>query len=201
MEQFLQFTVVGLVTAAIYAVLASGLVVTYTTSGIFNFAHGATAMMAAFTYWQLSVKWDVPVLASVALILFVLAPAFGLFLDVVIMRGLEGTSEVIKTVVTVGVLFGLIALAQIIWGPNVNRIVEPFFGRRARSRSSVVRSLSPVGRHRAGDTCRARSAFVAVQHARAWPCAVVSNRAGAIERRPAESLVGYELGPGFVTCR
>jgi branched-chain amino acid transport system permease protein len=127
-EQFLQFTVVGLVTAAIYAVLASGLVVTYTTSGIFNFAHGAVAMMAAFLYWQLSVEWDLPVALSVVLILFVFAPAFGLFLDVVIMRGLEGTSEVIKTVVTVGVLFSLIALAQIIWGPNVNRIVEPFFG-------------------------------------------------------------------------
>jgi branched-chain amino acid transport system permease protein len=127
-EQFLQFTVVGLVTAAIYAVLASGLVVTFTTSGIFNFAHGAVAMMAAFLYWQLSVQWDVPVVLSVALILLVFAPAFGLFLDVVVMRGLEGTSEVIKTVVTVGVLFSLIALAQIIWGPNVNRIVEPFFG-------------------------------------------------------------------------
>ncbi len=67
-----------------------------------------------------------------ALILLVMAPAFGLFLDVVIMRGLEGTSEVIKTVVTVGVLFALIALAQIIWGPNVNRIVEPFFGAKSK---------------------------------------------------------------------
>ena len=132
MQQFLQFTVVGLVTAAIYAVLASGLVVTYTTSGIFNFAHGAVAMMAAFSYWQLSVKWGLPVPLSVALILLVLAPVFGLFLDVVIMRGLEGTSEVIKTVVTVGVLFALIALAQIIWGPNVNRIVEPFFGAKSK---------------------------------------------------------------------
>ena len=128
MEELLQYTVVGLVTAAIYAVLASGLVVTYTTSGIFNFAHGAIAMMSAFVYWQLSVDWDVPVLLSVVLILFVIAPAFGWFLDVVIMRGLEGTSDVIKTVVTVGVLFALIASAQIIWGPNVNRIVEPFFG-------------------------------------------------------------------------
>jgi branched-chain amino acid transport system permease protein len=131
-EQFLQYTVVGLVTAAIYAVLASGLVVTYTTSGIFNFAHGAVAMMAAFCYWQLSVEWDVPVPLSVALILVVLAPAFGLLLDRVVMRGLEGTSDVIKTVVTVGVLFALIALAQIVWGPNVNRIVEPFFGAKSK---------------------------------------------------------------------
>jgi branched-chain amino acid transport system permease protein len=131
-EEFLRFTVVGLVTAAVYAVLASGLVVTYTTSGIFNFAHGAVAMMGAFTYWQLSVDWGVPALVSVVLILFVLAPLFGWFLDAVVMRGLEGTSEVIKTVVTVGVLFSLIAIAQIIWGPNVNRTVEPFFGQRSK---------------------------------------------------------------------
>ena len=36
METFLAFTIVGVVTGAIYAVTASGLVVTYTTSGIFN---------------------------------------------------------------------------------------------------------------------------------------------------------------------
>ena len=57
MDQFLTFTVFGLVTAAIYAVAASGLVVTYTTSGIFNFAHGAFGMLAAFMYWQLRVEW------------------------------------------------------------------------------------------------------------------------------------------------
>jgi branched-chain amino acid transport system permease protein len=131
-EEFLRFTVVGLVTASVYAVLASGLVVTYTTSGVFNFAHGAVAMMAAFAYWQLSVDWGVPVLVSIALILFVLAPLFGWFLDAVVMRGLESTSDVIKTVVTVGVLFSLIAIAQIVWGPNVNRTVEPFFGQRSK---------------------------------------------------------------------
>ena len=40
------FTIIGLSTGAIYAVAASGLVVTYTTSGIFNFAHGAIGMLA-----------------------------------------------------------------------------------------------------------------------------------------------------------
>ena len=41
MTDFLAFTIVGIVTGAIYAVAASGLVVTYTTSGVFNIAHGA----------------------------------------------------------------------------------------------------------------------------------------------------------------
>ena len=41
MEEFLAITVLGLSTAAIFALAASGLVLTYTTTGIFNFAHGA----------------------------------------------------------------------------------------------------------------------------------------------------------------
>ena len=66
MDKFLTFTIVGLTIAAIYAVIASGLVLTYTTTGIFNFAHGATGMLFAFTYWQLRFDWGWP--APVALV-------------------------------------------------------------------------------------------------------------------------------------
>ena len=59
MEDFLANTVLGLSTAAIFALAVSGLVLTYTTTGIFNFAHGAIAMLGAFTYWQLHVDCKV----------------------------------------------------------------------------------------------------------------------------------------------
>ena len=55
MEKFLIFTIVGLTLAAIYAIISSGLVLTYTTTGIFNFAHGAIGMLAAFAYWQIQI--------------------------------------------------------------------------------------------------------------------------------------------------
>ena len=54
METFLTYTVLGIVAGAIYAITATGLVVTYTTTGVFNFAHGAVAMFCAFSYWQLN---------------------------------------------------------------------------------------------------------------------------------------------------
>jgi len=127
LSNFAAFTILGVVTAGIYAVAASGLVVTYTTSGIFNFAHGAIGMMGAFTYWQLAVKWRWPTLLAVLVVLVVIAPAFGWLIDRVIMRGLEGTSEVTKIVVTIGLTFGLIALAPIIWSPKENRRVQPLF--------------------------------------------------------------------------
>ena len=76
-NQFLTASVAGLVTAALYAIAASGLVVTYTTSGVFNFAHGAFGMMAAFTYWQFTEGWGLPIWLSLLLVVGVVAPVFG----------------------------------------------------------------------------------------------------------------------------
>lgn len=127
MDKFLTFTIAGLSTAAIYAIAASGLVVTYTTSGIFNFAHGAFGMMAAFAYWQVNQGWGVPVVPSVILVVFVMAPAFGAVVERGIMRGIEGASEVVKIVVTVSLMVALLGIANVIWPPDVARPVPPFF--------------------------------------------------------------------------
>jgi len=127
-DKFLIFTIVGLSTAAIYAVIASGLVLTYTTTGVFNFAHGAAGMLAAFAYWQLRVKWGWPAPLAIAFVLLVLAPGFGLLLERVIMRGLEGTSEATKLVVSISLLVAMIGVAQWVWPPGVSRTVKPFFG-------------------------------------------------------------------------
>ena len=73
MEELLGNTVLGLSTAAIFALAASGLVLTYTTTGIFNFAHGAIAMLGAFCYWQLHVDWGWPIPLALAVVLLVCA--------------------------------------------------------------------------------------------------------------------------------
>jgi len=118
LSDFLAYTIFGLVLAGIYAVAASGLVVTYTTTGMFNFAHGAVGMIGAYMFWQLHVGWGFPMLPSALLVLVVAAPLMGVVIDRVIMRGLEGVSEVTKVVVSIGLLFGLISLAPIIWSPK-----------------------------------------------------------------------------------
>jgi branched-chain amino acid transport system permease protein len=127
MDKFLVFTIGGLATAAIYAISASGLVVTYTTSGIFNFAHGAFSMMAAFMFWQVHVGWGVPIIPAIFLVVFVIGPLFGAVVERVIMRGIEGTSDVVKIVVTIALMIALIGLANVIWDPNVGRPLRPFF--------------------------------------------------------------------------
>jgi branched-subunit amino acid ABC-type transport system permease component len=128
MDSFLTFTLLGLVLGAVYAIAASGLVLTYNTSGIFNFAHGGQAMLGAFLYWQLAYGWGWPVWLSVVLVLGVVGPLMGAGLYVVVMRGLRDTAEVTKIVVTVAVMLGMVFLSQWIWHPEEARILPMFFG-------------------------------------------------------------------------
>lgn len=52
MSDFLVFLVPGIVDGGIYAIVALGLVLTYKTSGVFNFAHGGIAAAAAYLFYQ-----------------------------------------------------------------------------------------------------------------------------------------------------
>jgi branched-subunit amino acid ABC-type transport system permease component len=74
-KKFFTFLILGIITGSIYAIAASGLVVTYTTSGIFNFAHGAIGMVMAFVFWELRYDWGLPTWLSFILVVFVIAPA------------------------------------------------------------------------------------------------------------------------------
>lgn len=127
MSVFLSFTIIGIVAACIYALTATGLVVTYTTSGIFNFAHGAIGMFAAFTYWQFRVGWGWPAPAALVIVLFVLAPLFGALIEVVLIRPLRGASVDLTLVVTLGLMLSLIGAANLIWKPTKIRLLPPFF--------------------------------------------------------------------------
>ena len=127
MSEFLSFTVFGVVTGAIYAVAASGLVVTYATSGIFNVAHGAIGMLMAFTYWELRINHDWPAPIALILVVVILAPLLGGIIEKVLVRGLRGASVATSLVVTVGLMVAFIGLAQNIWDPDTARSLPGFF--------------------------------------------------------------------------
>jgi branched-chain amino acid transport system permease protein len=126
MTDLLAFTLVGIVTGAIYAVAASGLVVTYTTSGVFNFAHGAIGMIMAFLYWQVRFDWGWPAPASLLLVLGIVAPLFGALMERALARNAQKGSLVSSMVVTIGMLLLLMGLAFNLW-PPAGRRVDGFF--------------------------------------------------------------------------
>jgi len=127
MTEFLAFTITGIVTGAIYAIAASGLVVTYTTSGIFNFAHGAIGMVMAFLYWQLRVHMHWPAPLALIVVLFILAPLFGALIERVLMRNVRGSDTGVALMVTLGLLLALIGVAFWRWKQTEPRAIPEFF--------------------------------------------------------------------------
>ncbi len=128
MSEFLTFTVLGIVYGAIYAITAGGLVVTFTTTGIFNFAQGAVGMIAAFTYWQLWQGWHWPLALALVVVLFIEAPLLAIYVESQLMRRLHGASVQRTLMVSLGLLVILVGVATLFWGnPDVIRTVPPFF--------------------------------------------------------------------------
>ena len=114
-NQFLPFIVVGLATGAVYGLAGIGLVLTYKTSGIFNFGYGAVAALVSFCFYLLNSR-GVPWGAAAAISLLLFAPACGLLLELMA-RTLSGASETIKVVATVGLILIVESIATI-WYPT-----------------------------------------------------------------------------------
>ena len=85
-NSILFWLIVGITYGSVYAVAATGLVVTYTTSGIFNFAQGAIGMFLAYIFWQLQVDWGIQTFVALLLTVFVAAPIMGALIERVLMR-------------------------------------------------------------------------------------------------------------------
>src|SRR5947207_4876926 len=136
MRDLLAFTVVGIVTGSIYATAASGLVVSYTTTGIFNVAHGAVGMVMAFLYWELRFHHGWPAPLALFVVVLVVAPLAGALIERFLMRRLHGVSVATSLVVTIGLTLFLIGLAVNIWKPEARRF-PGFFGQSGFQLSSV----------------------------------------------------------------
>jgi ABC-type branched-subunit amino acid transport system ATPase component/branched-subunit amino acid ABC-type transport system permease component len=118
LTNLLPYIVFGVSTGSIYGLFGVGLVLTYKTSGIFNFAHGALATIAAYVFFALWVQagWPWPVAALIAVVL--LGPLLGLIFET-FARGLSRTTLVWGIVATVGVLLSVEAIFTLIYGSTV----------------------------------------------------------------------------------
>ena len=121
MNEFISFVVAGVVTGSIYAVTASGLVVTYNATGVFNFAHGSVGMFLAYLYWQLWQGWGWNPILSLAIVLLVVAPVFALVVERALMRPLYGASLNTMIVVTLGLFLVLYGTTSTIWNQTTTR--------------------------------------------------------------------------------
>jgi branched-subunit amino acid ABC-type transport system permease component len=124
MNSFMPFILVGLASGSAYALVALGVVVTYKTTGIFNFAQGSVAMVAAYVYYTLTVTLHLPVAAAIAIVVLVVAPVIGALFNNVLLRAIGPTSEASQIVATLGITLALAGLANIIYGASQLQVAQ-----------------------------------------------------------------------------
>jgi branched-subunit amino acid ABC-type transport system permease component len=120
---FLTFTVIGLSAGSAYAIAAMGLVLTFKTSGVFNFAHGAVAAATAGVFYELRTTHGVPWPVALFLSLIV-AGAVGVALER-LARVLTQRSAAAQIAATVGLLIVLQGMLTIHFG-TAPREFAPF---------------------------------------------------------------------------
>src|ERR1700710_864550 len=148
MNQFWNLVFSGLVTGAIYSLMASGLVLTYTTSGIFNFAHGAVAFTTAYLYYQLNTGLGVPIVPALIISAFLFAPLLGLLLDLILLRRLAKAPVYARIVGTIGLLVALPALFQWLVVNVGNDVLDlGFAGNQATTSGQQVPGVGPTPAH------------------------------------------------------
>ena len=107
MSELLILILSGAVAGALYAIMASGLVLTYSTSGVFNFAQGAVAFVAAVVYFELHTGAHVPIVPAAVIAIAIVSPLIGLALDKVMFRKLASAGSTAQIVATVGLMIAL----------------------------------------------------------------------------------------------
>jgi ABC-type branched-subunit amino acid transport system ATPase component/branched-subunit amino acid ABC-type transport system permease component len=117
-KDLLPFVVVGLTSGSVYGLAGVGLVLTYKTSGVFNFGHGALATVSAFVFYALHVQagiaWPLAALISVG----ICGALMGLGLEQLTKR-LARAGVAVQIVSTVGVVLVVQAVCLIIYGTNL----------------------------------------------------------------------------------
>jgi ABC-type branched-subunit amino acid transport system ATPase component/branched-subunit amino acid ABC-type transport system permease component len=125
MTEYLPFIVAGLVTGAVYGLAGVGLVLTYKTSGVFNFAHGALATVAAYVFYVLNVEHAVSWPVAAACAVFLAAPVMGVVLELITRRiATAGLAHQVSA--TVGLLLAVEAGTDLLFDPTVVRVVPAF---------------------------------------------------------------------------
>jgi len=115
MHDLLPFIVIGIASGSVYALAGTGLVLTYKTSGIFNFAHGSVAALAVFAYYFLHVQHGVPWPIAAALCLLVLAPLMGCALEL-LARQLAKVDHTMQIASSIGLVLLVVGVGNIWYG-------------------------------------------------------------------------------------
>jgi branched-chain amino acid transport system permease protein len=123
-QQFVNLTLGGVITGAVYAAFALALVLIWRSTRIVNFAQGAMGALTTFialslieggqSYW---VGLAVALLSGLVI---------GAVIERVVIRPVEGGPELNAVIVTLGLFIAIQALISVLFGVNQRAFVAPF---------------------------------------------------------------------------
>jgi branched-subunit amino acid ABC-type transport system permease component len=123
-NEYLPFVVFGLVNGSVYALAAMGLVLSYKTSGLFNFGYGAVAAVGAFAFYELHQQRGLPWPLAAVLSVVVFGVLAGLLLEQ-LARRLAPVPVAARIVGTVGLLLALRQALILLYGDQPRQLA-PF---------------------------------------------------------------------------
>ncbi|WP_136659565.1 branched-chain amino acid ABC transporter permease [Nitratireductor sp. XY-223] len=141
----------GLVLGSLYAMMASGLSVIWTTLGVFNFAHGALMMIGAFVAWTVSEAAGLGLLVGIASGTLA-AALLGVLIERLLVRPYYGNRNMllITVMTTLAAMIILEKGAQMIWGARLKqlpRLVDgeiSIFGATISAHEAILVVLAPL---------------------------------------------------------
>ncbi len=142
MSSVLPFLITGLVTGSLYALAGLGLVLTYRTSGVFNFGHGAIAAGGAFCFYTLHTTHGMPWPPAMVLTVAAFALIGGPLLEL-LTRSLSAAPAAIGVIVTVGLFLAVTGVLNQIYGATI-RQADQFLPEDGPAVSGVVISYGQM---------------------------------------------------------
>ncbi len=124
MQEILQYLFSGATSGAIYAVIAVGFSMLYSSTELINFAHGEFVMLGALAMVTLTGDTQMPLLPAFLLTVAAVA-AIGMLFERLAIRTVKRPTPIVLIIITVGASIFLKGAAMLIWGKDAHSM-PPF---------------------------------------------------------------------------
>ncbi len=116
MDDVVQWLIFGMPIGCVYALVATGLVLTYKTSGVFNLAFSAQAFASGAVFYQMVARDGHPLWLGFVVAVLIVGPLIGLILDRCLFRYMRTASWQVKLVTSLGLLLAMPEIVRAFFG-------------------------------------------------------------------------------------
>ncbi len=115
MTEFIEYSLLGILSGGVIALVALSFVLIYKGTGVVNFAVGEVMMLGAYLYYAGAVTFELPTWVAFVIALVVSA-LFGLLVERAVLRPLSGQPPVAVMMATIGMASIIHGGVEAVWG-------------------------------------------------------------------------------------